>query len=116
MSDKSPLKTRMSRRVMLGRLTAAAGAAYIAPAMLSLSQARASGGGASGSSYSSGSSSSSYSSPSSSSASSYSSKSTSSRSSHSRPSSNASGRSSYSGPRRNRQTLEDWWKRAFARS
>lgn len=107
MSEKAPLKTRMSRRALLGRLTVAAGAAYMAPVMLSLSQARASssGGGASysaasGPSYS---------------RSSYSNGSKASSSSYSRPSSSSS-RSSFSGPRGNGQTLNAWWQRMFARS
>jgi len=48
-----PAPAQISRRAMLGKIAVFAGAAYAAPAMLSLSQARASGG--SGSSYSGGS-------------------------------------------------------------
>jgi uncharacterized membrane protein YgcG len=46
---------QISRRAMLGKIALFAGAAYAAPAMLSLSQARASGySGGGGSSYSGG--------------------------------------------------------------
>lgn len=66
--DRSPTK-RIGRRQMLARLGMAAGAAYMVPTMLSLTQARASGGSFSGassysaSSYSGASSFSSYSGP-----------------------------------------------------
>lgn len=111
MSDNAPLKTNLSRRALLGRLTVAAGAAYMAPVMLSLSQARASSSGG-GSSYSGSSSSApSYSAPSSSS---------NSYSAPSRPSSSgrssSPSKSSFSGPRRSNMTLEAWWRRMFARS
>jgi hypothetical protein len=101
------LKTSMNRRAMLGRLTMAAGAAYIAPAMLSLSQARASGGNSySAASYSTPS----YSAPS---------YSRSSYSGGSRSSSSGSGsgssRSSFSGGRKRSGTLDAWWRRMFAR-
>ena len=43
--DRATASRPIGRRQMLARLGLAAGAAYMAPAMLSLSQARASGGG-----------------------------------------------------------------------
>jgi len=108
------LKTPMSRRAMLGRLTVAAGAAYVAPAMLSLSQARASSSGAS---YSGGSSYSGGGGGGGGGRSSYSAGSRSSWSGGHTGSGGSGGnsRSSYSGPRRTTGTLAQWWRRMFAR-